>query len=118
MKLTRSNYRLYAAKYYDHPMCLDEAEFRRDLNKTCNIRKCLSHYRSGYLSNVHIIVNYVISFYNVFEHHGATELLFFRLAPEQYEYANAVLMFLSLPTGKGSYNESLYNDLIELFGDV
>lgn len=118
MKLTNSTFRLYAAKVYDHPMCLNESEFRQDLDKITKIRKSLTHYRSGYSNNVHIIVNNFIAFYNVFEHHGATQLLFFRLSEEQYPYANAVLSFLSLPTGPGPRHATLYDELMELFGTV
>lgn len=118
MKLTQDTFRLYAMKVYDHPLCLNETEFDEDLLKLTKIRKSLSHYRSGYSSNVHTIINNFIAFYNVFEHHGATELLFFRLAEDQYPYANAVLSYLSLPTGPGGVHDALYQDITELFGNI
>lgn len=117
MKLTQDTFRLYAMKAYDHPMCLNEHEFDEDLMKLTKIRKSLSHYRSGYSSNVHTIINNFISFYNVFEHHRATELLFFRLTEDQYPYANAVLMYLCLPMGPGTTNETLYLEIVDQFGN-
>lgn len=117
MKLTKANFRLYAMKVYDHPLCLNEEEFDEDLMKLTRIRKSLSHYRSGYSDNIHTIINNFIAFYNVFEHHGATDLLFFRLEEDQYPYANAVLTFLSLPVGPGKYHRELHEELINKFGN-
>lgn len=117
MKLTSNNFRLYAMQAYDNPMCLSEQEFDEDLAKLTKLRKSISHYMSGYSTNIHTIINNFIAYYNVFERHCATKMLFFRLDAEQYPFANAVLKFLSLPQSDNKYNEELYLQLVKEFGE-
>jgi len=95
--LTTSNFRLFAAKHYDNPYCLSEAEFEADLYKPSTIKKLLTIYVQQGQTNVKLLVNTVISFYNVFDHHAATRLIEFRLAGQHAELIDSILLFLSLP---------------------
>lgn len=95
--LTTSNFKLYAAKYYDNPYCLSESEFEADLYKPSTVKKLLTIYVQQGQTNVKLLVNTVIGFYNVFEHHAATRLVEFRLNGQHTELVNSVLLFLSLP---------------------
>lgn len=97
MKITESNFRLFAAKHYDNPFCLNETEFDSDLFKASVAKKLVTNHIVLGKDNVKLLVNTLISFFNVFEHHAATRILEFRLFKHQVEYINSVLLYLSLP---------------------
>lgn len=98
MEITANTLRLFAAKNYENTFCLNETEFMQDLNRSSIVKKMLTKYdESGNLS-LHLLVNNVISFFNVFGHHAATRILEFKIDPIHYKNMNSVLMFLSYPT--------------------
>lgn len=97
MKISKQNLKVYAAKFYDNPFCISEEEFELDLYKSSGIKKLISSYIQNGETNVKLLVNTTISFYNVFEHHAATNILEFKMNGVQHKLLNAVLFFLSLP---------------------
>lgn len=117
MELTEDNFNVYAAAHYDNPMCLTEEEFLKDLNQVKTIRRMMSRYMNGEESNIRLLINNVIIFYNCFEHHAATRMLQMQINDEHIEYFNAVLTFLSLPTliPPNKYNKAFYKVLEDEF---
>lgn len=103
MILTKDNFKLFAAKHYDNPFCLTEGEFESDLFKASVIKKLLTAYKQSDDTNIRLLVNTTISFFNVFEHHAATKILEFKLGEDQFEYMNSILIYLSLPTVRDDY---------------
>lgn len=97
MIITPQNCKVFAAKYYDNPFCLNESEFNSDLFRSSTIKKLITTYSKNDLTNIRLLVNTVISFFNVFEHHAATSIIKFKLSVDQYPIINSLLMFLSLP---------------------
>lgn len=97
MELTKETFRLYAIQHYDNPSCLSEDEFNCDLNQLVTIRRMMTWYLNGKESNLRLLVNNIIIFYNCFEHHAATKMLQFNIDDSQIDYLNAILSFLSLP---------------------
>ena len=100
-------------KAYDNPYCISEQEFEEDLKKIQTIKKMISNESSDESSNIRLLVNYFISFYNVFEHKSATKILFHKLQPHHKPYANAILVYLSLPIGDGGVVEEFYDQIEE-----
>lgn len=118
-KLTEKTFKLYAIKAYDNPYCLNLQEFEDDLKKIRTIKKLISHEANDDdSSNVRLLVNYFISFYNVFNHLSGTDILFFKLEDRHKPYANAILTFLSLPIGDGGVNEEFYDKVQEQYNEV
>lgn len=117
MKISRSNYRLFAAKHYDNPFCLNESEFDSDLYKVSVIKKIITGYENNEGVNIKLLVNSTISFFNVFDHHAAKEILQFKLPEKQYQYLNAVLLFLYLPLvePEDSINTNFYKEITKVF---
>lgn len=97
MNLTASTFNLYAAKHYDNPYCFNEEEFYSDLKRIGTIKRMISWLNSREEVNIHLLINNVISFYNVFEHHAASKLLEFKMDESHYPKMNSLLYFLSLP---------------------
>ena len=59
-----------------------------------------------------LILNHLISFYNVFDNKAATRLLFFRVGEQYYSLLKTFLVFLNRMPEK--VNENLYSDDIQL----
>lgn len=78
-KLDESNFVLYAAKYYDNPQCFDTQEFLEDLNRFRYIKRLLSRYKESGELNERLILNHIITIYNVFGSVPATRMFFFKL---------------------------------------
>lgn len=98
MELTEDTYILYAAKHYDNPLCFSEKEFYSDLKLISTIKRMISWLNNGDTVNLKLLVNNVLSFYNVFEHHAASKLLEFKTSSQHWAQLNAILVFLSMPT--------------------
>lgn len=114
MNINRQNFKVYAAKHYDNPFCLTEVEFESDLFKASVIKKLITAYIQTDTTNIKLLVNATISFFNVFDHHAAATILKFKLNDVQYAPVNAILMFLSLPTiDSNQYDEALFKRVIE-----
>lgn len=119
MELTLDTFTLYAAKHYDNPYCFNEEEFHSDLKKIGTIKRMISRLNSGEEVNVHLLVNSFISFYNVFEHHAASNLLQFKMDETHYEKANSILYFLSLPLiFDGSYDIIFHRRIAQHFKHI
>ena len=59
-----------------------------------------------------LILNHLISFYNVFENKAATRLLFFRVGEQYHSLLKTFLVFLNRMPDK--ITEDLYSDGIQL----
>lgn len=117
MKLTEKNFKLYAMQAYDNPYCLSEDEFLSDLGRIRTIKKMITHEANGNGMNTRLLVNHFISFFNVFKHIQATEILFFRLDDHHKPYANAILTFLNLPIGDGGVDEEFYDSIDQEYAE-
>jgi hypothetical protein len=118
MQLTNKTFRIFAMKAYDNPYCLSEAEFNEDLKRIRTIKKMITHEDSDISTNIRLLVNHFISFYNVFDHSSATEILFFKMDDHHKPYANAILTFLNLPIGDGGVNADFYDQIEEEYSEA
>jgi len=116
MELNQDTFTLYAAKHYENPYCFNEEEFHKDLGKISTIRRMISWHSNGDQINLHLLINNVISFYNVFEHHAATNLLSLKVEDWQSIKINSILYFLSLPLIEpGEFDLLLHRKLTQEF---
>ena len=75
-RLTNDNFALFAAKYYDNPTCSGVEEFNEDLARIIYVKRLLRKYeRTGELRD-RLIMNHLITLYNVFGSKAATKMLF------------------------------------------
>lgn len=93
-------------------------EFEEDLRLISTILRTIGWYKSGIDINYRILINNVISFYNVFEHTAASSMLYFKTQPEDICYINSLLSILNLPmTNNNKYiDEALYVNLANAIG--
>jgi len=79
-ELTESNFMIYAARHYDNPRCVSEAEFHEDVGRIKSISRLFGRYdKTGELKH-RLILNHIRVLYNVFEHEAMTKMLCFRLS--------------------------------------
>jgi len=118
MDLTEQTFYIYAARYYDNPFCFNEQEFHDDLKKIGTIKRMIAWSNNGEKVNIRLLINNIVCFYNVFEHHAASELISLKMTDEHVPKMNAVLLFLSLPLlGDGQYDLLFHRQIAQEFKD-
>ena len=111
-ELTNENYLMYALLHYDNPHCIDIKEYFEDVRKLKYIKRLFNRYKEDDVLKERLILNHIISFYNVFDNEAATRLLFFRVGKEYHSLLKTFLVFLSkMPE---QINDNLYSSDIQL----
>ena len=111
-ELTNENYLMYALLHYDNPYCIDIKEYFEDVRKLKYIKRLFHRYKEDGVMKERLILNHIISFYNVFDNEAATRLLFFRVGKEYHSLLKTFLVFLNKMPDK--INENLYSSDIYL----
>ena len=111
-ELTNENYLMFALLHYDNPQCVDIKEYFEDVRKLKYIKRLFNRYKEDGVIKERLILNHLISFYNVFENDAATRLLFFRVGQEYYSLLKTFLVYLNrMPV---QVNEELYSSDIDM----
>lgn len=93
-ELNEDNYLLFAIRYYDNPQSMTKDDFFDDLKKIKYLKRLLKRYvKSGDLQT-HLIVNHLITLFNVFNE-ATIPLLFFKLENELWPCLKSFLIFLN-----------------------
>lgn len=95
MKLEESNFILYAAANYQNPQCYDTEEFYEDLNRFKYLKRLFSRYYEKRELKERLILNHLITLYNLFEYRANTRMLFFRIEESHWPALKTFLMFLN-----------------------
>ena len=111
-ELTNENYLMFALLHYDNPHCIDIKEYFEDVRKLKYIKRLFNRYKEDGVIKERLILNHIISFYNVFDNAAATRLLFFRVGTEYHSLLKTFLVFLNkMPE---QVNDNLYSSDIHL----
>jgi transcription initiation factor IIF auxiliary subunit len=111
-ELTNENYLMFALLHYDNPHCIDIKEYFEDVRKLKYIKRLFNRYKEDGVMKERLILNHLISFYNVFDNKAATRLLFFRVGTEYHSLLKTFLIFLNkMPE---QVNENLFSSDIQL----
>ena len=94
-ELTNGNYMMYALLHYDNPHCKDIKEFFEDIKRIHYIRRLLKRYYIEDVLKERLILNHLITFYNVFEAKAATRILFFRVEKKFHPALKTFLVFIN-----------------------
>ena len=95
IKLDDTNFLLYAAANYDNREYYDTHEFYEDLNTFKYLKRLFSRYAEKGELRERLIVNHLITLYNVFEVTAVTRMLFFRIDEQHWPYLKTFLLFLN-----------------------
>ena len=115
-ELTNENYLMFALLHYDNPHCIDIKEYFEDVRKLKYIKRLFNRYKEDDVLKERLILNHIISFYNVFDNEAASRLLFFRVGKEYHSLLKTFLVFLNKMPDK--INENLYSSDILLDNKV
>ena len=106
-RLTNDNFALFAAKYYDNPTCSGVEEFNEDLARIIYVKRLLRKYeRTGELRD-RLIMNHLITLYNVFGSKAATKMLFYKLEPDLHGMLKTFIVFLGYVNDKTLSDEGI-----------
>ncbi len=85
---------LFAAKHYDNPSCTGTDEFHEDVARIVYVKRLLRKYeRTGELRD-RLIINHIVTLYNVFGIDAATRMLFLRLESDLHSSLKTFVVFL------------------------
>tara|TARA_Y100000015_G_scaffold33068_1_gene33029 strand:+ start:151 stop:522 length:372 start_codon:yes stop_codon:yes gene_type:complete len=99
--LTHKNFKLYAAKMYNNPECLDVNEFKQDLNRFKYLKRLLKRYELTGDLQERLILNHIIVLYNVFGIEACNKMMWYKINEEHWHYLKPFLVYLNyLPEGE------------------
>lgn len=99
-ELTEDNFTIYAVKNYDNPGCKGMSEFEDDLKKFRYLKRLFRKYTAGKGLKEKLILNHLITIYNLFGREAATNMLFFKIEKKYWSQLKTFLEFLSyMPVG-------------------
>jgi hypothetical protein len=92
--LSDSNFLLYAAANYTS-VCYDTEEFYDDLKRFKYLKRLFSRYQENNELKERLILNHLITIYNVFHPTAATRMLFFKTEEKHWIILKTFLLFLN-----------------------
>ena len=95
MQINDNNFSLFAAKYYDNPNCTDILEFHDDLNRIKYVKRLLKSYNETGVIKERLVLNHLITLFNVFEPLACTTMLVFKL-PDHVSALKSFLLYLNV----------------------
>jgi hypothetical protein len=94
-ELTNGNYMMFALLHYDNPYCKDIQEFFEDIKRLHYIRRLFKRYSDDKVLKERLIINHLVTFYNVFESNAATRILFYKVEEEYHPTLKTFLVYLN-----------------------
>jgi hypothetical protein len=91
--LNESNFLLYAAANYNN-QCYDTEEFYDDLKRFKYLKRLFSRYKYKQELKERLILNHLITLYNVFEYTAATRMLFYRIEQHNWGLLKTFLIYM------------------------
>jgi len=93
--LNEDNILMFSIVHYDNKYCSGMTEFFEDYKKVTYIMKKFTQYDNNNKLKDRLILNYLISLYNVFEPIALTRILFFRIPNKHHSILKTFLVFLN-----------------------
>lgn len=97
---TEKNIKAYAVANYVNKACLSADEFWDDFNRIKYIKRLLGRYIKDGEIKERLVLNHLISFYNVFDIEAANRMMFLKVNDDCKSALKTFLIFLNyLPQG-------------------
>lgn len=93
--LTEINVYNYMLKTYDNLHCIGVEEFEDDIKRIKYIKRLINRYSAQGHTQERLLLNHIISFYNVFSLTSATRILFLKIEDKDYSILKTYLTFLN-----------------------
>ena len=97
--LNEGNFLMYSMKEYNNIQCIDVEEFYDDLKKIKYIKRLFNIYKNDGQLKERLILNHLITWYNVFSSQAGTRILFYKIEEQFWPMLKTFLIFLDrMPT--------------------
>ena len=94
-ELNNANFDLYAAKHYRNPQCLYAQDFYDDVAKFKYVVRLLRRYRDTGKIQERLLLNHIITIYNVFDIAAANRMIFHRVDIDLWPALKTFLVYLN-----------------------
>ena len=92
--LTEENFLMFAMREYNNMQCTDIEEFYDDLKKIKYIKRLFNIYKNDGQLKERLILNHLITWYNVFPIYAGTRILFYKIEEQFWPMLKTFLIFL------------------------
>ena len=92
--LTEENFLMFAMREYNNMQCTDIEEFYDDLKKIKYIKRLFNIYKNDGQLKERLILNHLITWYNVFPVQAGTRILFYKIEEQFWPMLKTFLIFL------------------------
>ena len=94
-ELNNANFDLYAAKFYRNASCLEAQDFYDDVARFKYVVRLLRRYRDSGIIQERLVLNHIISIYNVFDIKAATRMIFHKVDIQLWPALKTFLVYLN-----------------------
>ena len=92
--LTEENFLMFSMREYNNMQCTDVEEFYDDLKKVKYIKRLFNIYKNDGQLKERLILNHLITWYNVFPIQAGTRILFYKIEEHFWPMLKTFLIFL------------------------
>ncbi len=92
--LTEENFLMFSMREYNNMQCTDVEEFYDDLKKVKYIKRLFNIYKNDGQLKERLILNHLITWYNVFPVRAGTRILFYKIEEHFWPMLKTFLIFL------------------------
>ena len=92
--LTEESFLMFAMMEYNNMQCTDIEEFYDDLKKIKYIKRLFNIYKNDGQLKERLILNHLITWYNVFPVQAGTRILFYKIEEQFWPMLKTFLIFL------------------------
>ena len=92
--LNEGNFLMFSMKEYNNIQCIDIEEFYDDLKKIKYIKRLFNIYLNDVQLKERLILNHLITWYNVFSIQAGTRILFYKIEEHFWPMLKTFLIFL------------------------
>ena len=93
-ELNNANFEIYAANHYRNTACLEAQDFYDDVAKFKYVVRLLRRYRDTGKIQERLLLNHIITIYNVFEISAANRMIFYKVDPNLWPALKTFLVYL------------------------
>ena len=93
--LNDDNIIYFAMKNYSNSSCKNVEEFQEDFNRIKYVKRLFNRYEQSGVLRERLILNHIITIYNVFGVEASSRMLFNRLDEKQYSMLKTFLVYLN-----------------------
>ena len=94
-ELNDDNIVYYAMKNYNNPSCKGIEEFQEDFNRFKYVKRLFNRYKSSGTLRERLILNHIITLFNVFGLTATNRIFFNRIGKEHYSLVKTFLVYLN-----------------------